>query len=165
MEKPVIAAVNGVAAGAGASLAFACDFRIAGEHAKFFMAFVKIGLIPDAGSNHLLPQLIGYAKALELAMTGDIIDAETALSLGLVTRVVPAGDLMKEARAWAEPFATGPTRAYALTKRSMRYGATHDLRQTLEVEAELQDQAAMTQDVREGITAFREKRAPNFQGK
>lgn len=165
MEKPVIAAVNGIAAGAGASLAYACDMRIASDKAKFFMAFVKIGLIPDAGSNYFLPQLVGYQKALELAMTGDIIDAQTALDIGLVNKVVPADELLEQTRVWSEPFATGPTRAYALTKRSMRFGATHELASTLDYEADLQDQVAMTRDVTEGISAFIEKRAPTFEGR
>lgn len=165
MEKPVIAAVNGVAAGAGASIALACDFRIASDKARFFQAFIKIGLIPDSGANYFLPHLVGYAKALELAMLGDIIDAQTALEIGLVHRVVPHDDLMKEARAFAEQFASGPTHAYGLTKKSLRYGATHGLAETLEYEADLQDQAALTRDATEGIKAFREKRAPNFEGR
>jgi len=165
MEKPVIAAVNGVAAGAGASLALACDLRIAGDKAKFFQAFIKIGLIPDSGANHLLPHLVGYAKALELAMTGDLIDAEEALRLGLVTRVVPQDDLTKEAAGWAEQLAAGPTRAYGLTKKAMRFGATHDLASTLDYEADLQDQAAMTADSLEGIGSFLDKRPPEFKGR
>lgn len=165
MEKPVIAAVNGVAAGAGLSVALACDLRIASDQARFMQAFVKIGLVPDAGSNHFLPRLIGYAKALELSMTGDIIDAETALQLGLVNRVVPHDELMKQAREWAEPFATGPTRAYGLIKKAMRFGATNDLTPTLDYEPELQDQAALTRDANEGIRAFLEKRAATYEGR
>jgi len=165
MEKPVIAAVNGVAAGAGASLALACDMRIASDKARFFQAFVKIGLVPDSGATYLLPRLIGYQKALELALTGDIIDAEAALSLGLVNRVVPHDDLAKETKAWAEPFATGPTRAYALTKKAMRFGATNDVASTLDYEADLQQQAALTADSAEGISAFLQKREATFEGR
>lgn len=165
MEKPVIAAVNGVAAGAGASLALACDLRVGSDKAKFLQAFIKIGLIPDSGANHLLPHLVGYAKAMELALTGDMIDADEALRLGLINRVVPAEDLLKEARAWAEPFASGPTRAYGLTKKAMRFGATNDLAATLDYEADLQDQAAMTHDSLEGIKSFIEKRPPTFEGR
>lgn len=165
MEKPVIAAVNGVAAGAGASLAYACDLRIASDKAKFFMAFIKIGLIPDAGSNYFLPRLVGYQKALELAMTGDIIDAQTALQIGLVNKVVPADELAAATRAFAEPLASGPTRAYALTKKSMRFGATQTLEATLDYEADLQDQAASTRDAIEGVTAFIQKRPAVYEGR
>lgn len=164
MEKPVIAAVNGIAAGAGLSVALACDLRIASEKAAFLQAFVRIGLIPDAGSNYFLPQLVGYAKALEMSLTGDIIDAETALRLGLVNRVVPVEELVKATREFAEPFATGPTRAYGLTKKAMRFGATNPLSAVLDYEPDLQDQAALTKDSVEGITAFLEKRAPNYKG-
>ena len=165
MEKPVIASVNGVAAGAGCSLALACDMRIASDKARFFQAFIKIGLIPDSGANYLLPRLVGYQKALELAMGGEIIDAATALDIGLVNRVVPHDELADATRAWAAEFSAGPTRAYGLTKKAMRFGATHELYDTLNYEAELQDQVALTEDVVEGITAFTEKRKPDFKGR
>ena len=165
MEKPVIAAMNGIAAGAGASVALACDLRIASEKASFMQAFVRIGLVPDAGANYFLPQLVGFSKALEMALTGDLIDAETSLRLGLVNRVVAPENLMKEARAWAEPFASGPTRAYGLTKKAMRFGASNPLSAVLDYEPDLQDQAALSADAAEGIAAFVEKRAPNFGGK
>jgi 2-(1,2-epoxy-1,2-dihydrophenyl)acetyl-CoA isomerase len=165
LEKPVVAAVNGVAAGAGASLAFACDFRIAAEDARFIQAFVRIGLIPDSGANYFLPRLVGMAKAIELAMLGDAIDAQEALRLGLVTKVVPGDKLQEEARAFCERLAKGPTRAYALTKRALAFGSTNDLESTLEYEADLQDQLARTADVVEGVTAFLQKRQANFQGR
>lgn len=166
MEKPVIAAVNGVAAGAGASLALACDVRVAAEGARFIQAFIRIGLIPDSGANYLLPHLVGYAKALELALTGDQVDAETALRLGLVNEVVPADRLLDHVREkWAMPFADGPTRAYGLTKKAMLFGATHELGETLDYEADLQDQAALTQDAAEGIRSFLEKRPPRYEGR
>lgn len=165
MPKPVIAAVNGAAAGAGASLALACDLRIASDKAKFLQAFIKIGLIPDSGAHYLLPRLVGYAKAMELALTGDTIAAEQALALGLVNRVVPHDELLAQARAWAEPFASGPTVAYGLTKKAMRFGATNDLAAVLDLEADLQDQAALTQDSAEGIASFIQKRPPRFEGK
>lgn len=166
MEKPVIAAVNGIAAGAGASLALACDIVIASEDASFFQAFVKVGLIPDSGAHFLLPHLVGYRKALELAMTGDIISATDAARIGLINAVVPADELLTRVRKeWAEPFATGPTRAYALMKHAMRFGATATIDQVLELEADLQSQISMTADHKEGITAFLEKRAPRFEGR
>jgi len=166
MEKPVIAAVNGVAAGAGASLAFACDVRVASDKARFMQAFVKIGLVPDAGATYFLPRLIGYARALEMAITGDLIDATKALEIGLVNAVVEHDQLLDTVRKeWAEPFASGPTRAYGLSKRAMRYGATNALENVLEFEPDLQDQAALTHDAGEGITAFLEKRPPNYRGR
>lgn len=165
MEKPVIAALNGIAAGAGASLALACDFRIASEKAKFFQAFIKVGLVGDSGANYFLPRLVGFAKALELAMTGDIIDAHEAFRLGLVTQVCAPDELEKTVRLFAEPFATGPTRAYALTKQAMHFGATNDLASTLDYEADLQSQIAHTADHMEGVTAFLEKRDAHFQGR
>lgn len=165
MEKPVVASVNGVAAGAGASLALACDFRIASEHAKFFQAFVKVGLVPDSGSTYFLPRLVGIAKATELALLGDIVDAQESLRLGLVTKVVPAGELEKETRAFAEMLAAGPTRAYALGKKAIRFGAVHDLETAMDYEADLQNQVALSADHLEGVKAFMEKRAPRFGGK
>ena len=166
MEKPVIAAVNGVAAGAGASLALACDVVVLSETASFFQAFVKVGLIPDSGAHFLLPHLIGYRKALELAMTGDTIDANEAVRIGLANTVVPGEELLERTRKdWAIPFSTGPTRAYALMKQAMRFGATQPLEAVLDLEADLQSQISLTDDHREGISAFLEKRAPNFEGR
>ncbi|MCA1830204.1 MAG: enoyl-CoA hydratase/isomerase family protein [Actinobacteria bacterium] len=164
MEKPVIAAVNGVAAGAGCSIALACDFRIASDKAKFFQAFIKVGLVADSGANYFLPRLVGFAKAMELALLGDVIDAETALRYGLVTRVAPHDELDKQVAAFAEQLAAGPTKAFGASKRALHFGALHDLASTLEVEAELQSVMGMTEDHREGVMAFLEKRAPNFRG-
>ena len=165
MEKPVVASVNGVAAGAGASLALACDFRIASDKAKFFQAFVKVGLVPDSGSTYFLPRLVGTAKAAELAMLGEIVGAEEALRIGMVTKVVPADDLEKETRAFADRLASGPTRSYALTKKALRFGAVQDLESALEYEADLQNQIALTADHLEGVKAFMEKREPRFEGR
>jgi 2-(1,2-epoxy-1,2-dihydrophenyl)acetyl-CoA isomerase len=165
MEKPVVAAVNGIAAGAGASLALACDFRVASDKARFFQAFIKVGLVQDSGASYFLPRLVGFAKALELAMLGDIIDANEALRIGLVTKVVPHDTLMDEARAFAEKLANGPTRALGLSKRAMAFGADHGLEQTMDFEADLQAQMALTADHMEGVKAFLDKREAKFEGR
>ena len=127
MGQPVIAAVNGVAAGAGASLAFACDLRIASEEARFVLAFGRIGLVPDSGATWFLPRLVGPAKAAELALVGDPVDAAEALRLGLVSKVVPGDQLMSEARALAERLAAGAPLALALTKGALQRSMTIDL--------------------------------------
>jgi 2-(1,2-epoxy-1,2-dihydrophenyl)acetyl-CoA isomerase len=165
MEKPVVASVNGIAAGAGASLAFACDFRIASEQARFLQAFVRVGLVPDSGATFFLPRLVGLARAMELAALGEMVDADEALRLGLVTRVVPAEALAEETRAFAERLAAGPTRAIGLTKRALAFGAVHDLSQAMDFEADLQAEAARTADFREGVAAFLAKREPRFEGR
>lgn len=164
MEKPVIAMVNGVAAGAGASLAFACDLRIAGESSKFLQAFVKVGLIPDSGACWLLPRLVGLGKAMELAMTGETIDAATAGELGLVNRVVSDATLMEETLALARQFAQGPTQALGLIKRAFNRALTTDLDTYLAYEADLQEIAGRSDDYTEGVAAFTEKRAAQFVG-
>jgi 2-(1,2-epoxy-1,2-dihydrophenyl)acetyl-CoA isomerase len=163
--KPVIAAINGVVAGAGNSLALACDYRIASDAASFSMAFVRIGLIPDAGSCYLLPRTVGRAKALELAMLSEKIDAATALDIGLVNKVVPADELMAEAQALASRLAEMPTAAIGLTKRIFSEAAGLSLQETMNREAEVQDMAAATDDHLEGVLAFLEKRPAVFTGK
>ena len=165
MEKPVIAAVNGVAAGAGASLAFACDFRIASEKARFIQAFIKIGLLPDSGSNYFLPRLVGFAKAMELSMTGDAVDAAEALRIGLVNEVAPLEGFAEAVASYAKPFASGPTRAYGLARKALHFGATNPLHETLEYEADAQELLAGTADVAEGVLSFLQKRAPTFEGR
>jgi 2-(1,2-epoxy-1,2-dihydrophenyl)acetyl-CoA isomerase len=165
MPKPVVVALNGVAAGAGVSLALAGDLRIASEAASFSMAFVKIGLIPDAGSSYLLPRTVGTAKALELALLSDRVDARTALEIGLVNRVVPAERLMDEAHALAERLAELPTAAIGLTKRTFQAASRLTLSDAMDLEAEVQDQAAATDDHLEGVMAFLEKRPPAFKGR
>lgn len=162
--KPVIAAVNGATAGAGVSLALACDLRIASEDAAFTTAFVRIGLVPDSGAFYLLPRAVGTAKALELAISSDRIDARTALGIGLVNRVVPADDLAPETASLAARLAAMPTTAIGLIKRLFRESAGLTLEQTLAKEAEFQDLAAATDDHIEGVRAFFEKRPPTFTG-
>jgi 2-(1,2-epoxy-1,2-dihydrophenyl)acetyl-CoA isomerase len=165
MEKPVIAAVNGVAAGAGASVAFACDIRVASDTATFIQSFSKIGLVPDSGSTFLLPRLIGPSKALELMMTADKVDAQTALTLGMVNRVVPADQLMEETLKLATQLAEGPTRAFGLTKRSFNRAVFPDLEELLDYEACMQEIAGRTDDFEEGVKAFVEKRQAVYSGK
>ena len=164
MGQPVIAAVNGVAAGAGASLAFACDLRICAEEARFVLAFGRIGLVPDSGATWFLPRLVGLAKAAELALAGDQVDASEALRLGLVSRVVPGERLLVEARALAERIAEGAPLATALTKFALARSATITLDEALEDEAKLQGIAGASSDHAEGLAAFREKRPPRFTG-
>ncbi len=164
IEKPVIAAVNGVAAGAGANLALACDLRIASETASFVQAFVKIGLVPDSGGTVFLPMLVGYAKAAELAFTGDRIGAEESLRLGLVNQVVPAAALMQTTHALATRLAALPTRAIGLTKRAFNRAMMPNLDAILDYEADMQELASRTTDHTEGVAAFLEKRVPTFTG-
>jgi 2-(1,2-epoxy-1,2-dihydrophenyl)acetyl-CoA isomerase len=164
MPKPVIAAVNGVAAGAGCSLALACDLRIASEHASFIELFINVGLVPDSGSTYFLPRLIGHARAMELCCTGEKVPAEEALRLGLVNRVVPADQLLDESGKVAGRLASLPGRAIALTKRLMNRSMTSTLAQQLEAEAYAQTTAGQTADHLEGVMAFLEKRRPAFGG-
>jgi 2-(1,2-epoxy-1,2-dihydrophenyl)acetyl-CoA isomerase len=154
--------VNGVAAGAGASLAFACDLRIAADDARFILAFGRIGLVPDSGATWFLPRLVGTARAAEIALVGDPIGAEEALRIGLVSRVVPGDQLMTQARELAERIAAGAPLALALTKGALDRAATIDLETALESEATLQGIVGASADHAEGLAAFREKRAPRF---
>jgi 2-(1,2-epoxy-1,2-dihydrophenyl)acetyl-CoA isomerase len=164
MPKPVVAAVNGVAAGAGASLAFACDLRVAADDARFVLAFGRIGLVPDSGATWLLPRLVGLGRATELALLPDPIGADEALRIGLVNRVVPADRLLAEAQELAGRLAEGAPRAVALTKRALARGLESGLDAALEYEAALQGVAGRTADHAEGIAAFVEKRPPRFTG-
>jgi 2-(1,2-epoxy-1,2-dihydrophenyl)acetyl-CoA isomerase len=163
--KPVVAALNGVAAGAGASLALACDFRIASAKAKLVLAFIKVGLVPDSGGIWWLAKLVGAAKAWELCSLGEPIAAEEALRLNLVNRVVPPEDFDEAWRSFAAELAAGPTRAYALTKRLLRSATENSLDEQLDLEGELQAEAGRTQDHLEGVQAFLEKRPPRFEGR
>jgi 2-(1,2-epoxy-1,2-dihydrophenyl)acetyl-CoA isomerase len=164
MPKPIVGAINGVAAGAGASLAFACDLRIAAEGASFVLAFGRIGLIPDTGATWTLPRLIGPARAAEAAFLGDAIAAADAERIGLVNRVVSADALLEEARGWAGRIAAGAPIGVALTKRALAGTWDRDLDAALEYEAYLQDLAGRSADHAEGIAAFTEKRPPRFRG-
>lgn len=165
IRQPVIAAVNGPAAGAGMSIALACDIRVASELARFTMAFIKRGFVPDTGGTHLLPRLVGSGIAAELALTGRIIDAETALRLGIVNRVVPHERLMDEARALADEILANPPITVALAKQALYRGLLTDLRTAVDYESQANVTASRTDDWREGVRSFLEKRAPVFQGR
>lgn len=164
LPKPVVAAVNGVAAGAGCSLALACDLRLAAESASFVLAFGRVGLVPDSGATWFLPRIVGQARAAELALVGDPVSAEDAARIGLVNRVVPDESLLDEARALAARLAEGSPLAMALTKRALRYSADAGLEAALEHEAALQGIAGRSKDHEEGVAAFRAKRAARFTG-
>ncbi|HVP73458.1 MAG TPA: enoyl-CoA hydratase-related protein [Phycisphaerales bacterium] len=165
MDKPIIAAVNGVAAGAGCSLALAADMRMASDQAAFIEVFINVGLIPDSGSTFMLPRLVGLGKAMELCMTGSKVDAAEALRLGIVNQVVPAAELEAATAKLAGKLASLPGRAIALTKRLLNQAANNDLEAQLEAEAFDQETAGKTADHYEGVVAFLEKRKPAFQGK
>ncbi|MEV0528453.1 enoyl-CoA hydratase-related protein [Streptomyces sp. NPDC050439] len=164
-EKPVIAAVNGTAAGIGAHLAFACDLVVAAEQAKFIEVFVRRGLVPDGGGAYLLPRLIGPQRAKELMFFGDSVPAADAERLGLVNRVVPADELEKTARTWAERLATGPTRAIAMTKQLVNASLESDRATAFAAEATAQEINMTTRDANEGVTSFVERRTPSYEGR
>ena len=164
MEKPVLASVNGVTAGAGLGLALACDLRAASDKATFHEAFVKAGLVPDSGTSFWLPRILGLGKAMEVALLGEPIDAERALSLGLVNWVFPDESLRTQSTKIAERLAKGPTKAMGLAKRALNRAVVVDLDSSLEYEMYLQDIAGRTQDHMEGVRAFFDKREPSFTG-
>jgi 2-(1,2-epoxy-1,2-dihydrophenyl)acetyl-CoA isomerase len=165
LPKPVLAAVNGPAVGIGCSLALAADLVVARESAYFLLAFVNIGLVPDGGSSLLVPERVGMARAAEMAMLGERVDARKALDWGLINRVVADDDFDAEIDALADRLATGPTRAYAGAKAQMNAWLFSRLDAQLELEARLQQQAAASEDFREGVSAFLEKRPPAYQGR
>lgn len=165
MEKPIIGMINGVAAGAGLSIALACDLRIMADTAKLIEVFVRIGLVPDSGSHWFLPRLVGMAKAFEYAALGNDISAAEAERVGLVNKVVPAAELEKGTMEIAAKLAAAPTKAIGLIKRTLNKALSSDLDSLLDYEAYVQEAASLTEDHKEGVRAFLEKRPPRFTGR
>ena len=165
MEKPIIARLNGIAAGSGASIALACDIRVASEEAGLKQAFIGVGLVPDSGSSYFLTRMIGPGRALELIMTGKTVPAKEAETLGLINKVVPAAELDKYTNELAQKLATGPTKAIGLSKRMVNRVTSLELSEAMEYEALNQDIAGKTSDHLEAVSAFLEKRQPKFSGK
>jgi 2-(1,2-epoxy-1,2-dihydrophenyl)acetyl-CoA isomerase len=164
LEKPTVCAVNGVAAGAGANLALACDIVLAARSARFIQAFCKIGLVPDSGGTYFLPRQIGEARARALALLGDPVSAEQAEDWGLVWKAVDDDRLLPEARVLAQRLAAGPTKGLGLIKRALNASFANDLGRQLDLERDLQREAGRTSDYREGVLAFVQKRQPVFRG-
>jgi 2-(1,2-epoxy-1,2-dihydrophenyl)acetyl-CoA isomerase len=165
LEKPVVCAVNGTAAGAGANIALACDIVIASEEAKFIQSFSQIGLIPDSGGTYILPRLIGLAKATALTFLGEKVSAKEAVEMGMIWKAYPADQFMDEANAIAAKLAKMPTKGFGLTKRGFNAGFSNSLEEQMDLEANLQAEAGETHDYNEGVQAFMEKRKPEFKGK
>ena len=164
LRVPTIAAINGIAAGAGANIALHCDLVVAAQSASFVEAFTRIGLVPDCGGTWLLPRLIGEARSRALMLLAEPLSAEEAVAWGLIYRAVPDDSFAAEVQALAARLAKGPTRAYTMIREALDSGASHGLSAQLDVERALQAQAAGSADFREGVTAFSEKRAPRFIG-
>ena len=164
LEKPVVCAVNGVAAGAGANIALACDIVLAARSARFIQAFCKIGLVPDSGGTWFLPRLVGDARARALALLGEPLPAEQAEAWGLIWKTVDDDRLMDEARGVAQRLAAGPTKGLGLIKRALNASSANDLDRQLDLERDLQREAGRTADYREGVAAFLEKRPAVFRG-
>jgi 2-(1,2-epoxy-1,2-dihydrophenyl)acetyl-CoA isomerase len=165
LPKPIVCAVNGVAAGAGANFALACDLTLAARSASFIQAFVKIGLVPDCGGTWFLPRLAGLQRAMGLAMTGERLSAEEAERCGVIWKCVADGELLPEAEKLALALAQGPTRTLGLIKKAVYSSTGNSLEAQLDVERDLQREVGKGEDYREGVAAFREKRAPKFTGK
>jgi 2-(1,2-epoxy-1,2-dihydrophenyl)acetyl-CoA isomerase len=165
LPKPIIGSINGVAAGAGLNIALATDLRLASDTARFGEVFARVGLVPDGGGTYFLPRLVGTAKAMELILLADLVDAQEALRIGLVNRVVPAEQLEQETLKLAERLAQGPTVAYGLAKRGLYRGLGMSLEDVLNMEARNQAIAARSPDRAEGVAAFLEKRPPRFTGR
>ena len=165
MPKPVVAAVRGHAAGISCNIALACDMRIASEDARFVEAFARIALVPDGGGGYFLPKLVGVGKAMEIAMLADEVTGTEAERIGLVNRCVPAAEFDAAVSAFAQRLANGPTRTYALIKQQIYASAESDLRSALQLEGELQDMAFETEDHRNAVMAFLQKRKPEYKGR
>ncbi len=164
MDAPVVAAVHGAVAGAGMSIAIACDILVAAETTRFTVAYTRAGLTPDGSATYFLPRIVGLKRALELTLTNRMFSAQEALQWGLVTRVVPDNDLLAQARAIAVQLAAGPTRAYGVSKRLLHSGWAETLETQMENESQAIADSARSADAREGITAFLEKRTPKYKG-
>ncbi|WP_421775482.1 enoyl-CoA hydratase-related protein [Gracilimonas sp.] len=164
LEKPVVCAVNGTAAGAGANIALACDIVIASEDAAFIQSFSQIGLIPDSGGTYILPRLIGLARATALTFLGEKVSATEAVEMGMIWKAYPAETYMDEAKEVAAKLAKMPTKGFGLTKRGFNAGFSNSLEDQMKLEAKLQAEAGETHDYNEGVKAFMEKRKPEFKG-
>jgi 2-(1,2-epoxy-1,2-dihydrophenyl)acetyl-CoA isomerase len=165
LPKPIVCAVNGVAAGAGANIALACDLVLAARSASFVQSFARLGLVPDSGGTYFLPRLAGSARAMGLALLGEPLSAEDAERWGLIWKVFDDERLMPEASALARRLASGPTKGYGLVKRALHASASNSLDAQLDLERDLQREAGFSEDYREGVAAFMQKRAPQFKGK
>jgi 2-(1,2-epoxy-1,2-dihydrophenyl)acetyl-CoA isomerase len=165
LPKPILCRLNGVAAGAGCSLALACDMIIADEEATLIEVFINIGLVPDSGSSYFLPRLVSRSKAFELCTMGSRLKAKEAAALGIVTKAVPAGQLDAELKTYTDYFAKAPTKSIGLIKKMLSKAATSSLDEMLDYEAYMQEIAGSSSDYKEGVAAFLEKRKPNFTGK
>jgi 2-(1,2-epoxy-1,2-dihydrophenyl)acetyl-CoA isomerase len=164
LPKPIIARVNGVAAGAGCSLALACDLIVAAEEATFIEVFINIGLVPDSGSSYFLPRLVGMAKAFELCSMGSRVKAGEAVSIGLINKAVPADQLDEAVKSYSDYFASAPTKSIGIIKKMLNKSTTSTLDDMLEYEAYCQEIAGTSHDFKEGVSAFLEKRKPDFKG-
>jgi 2-(1,2-epoxy-1,2-dihydrophenyl)acetyl-CoA isomerase len=165
LPKPVVCAVNGVAAGAGANIALACDLVLAARSASFVQSFSRLGLVPDSGGTYFLPRLVGGARALGLALLGEKLSAEQAERWGLIWKAIDDEKLMSEAATLARALAIGPTRGYGLVKKALNASWGNSLDAQLDLERDLQREAGMSEDYREGVSAFLQKRKPNYKGK
>jgi 2-(1,2-epoxy-1,2-dihydrophenyl)acetyl-CoA isomerase len=165
LPKPVLCAVNGAAAGAGANIALACDVVFAARSASFIQSFSKIGLLPDSGGTYFLPRLVGTARAMGLALFAEKLSAEEAERMGLIWKVLDDDKLLAEASAAARSLAAGPTKGYGLIKKALHASAGNLLDAQLDLERDLQREAGCSQDYREGVSAFMQKRKPSFKGK
>ena len=165
LPKPIVCAVNGVAAGAGANIALACDIVLAARSASFVQSFSKLGLVPDSGGTYFLPRLVGSARAIALALLSERLSAEDAERWGLIWKAVEDDRLLEEATALARKLASGPTRGYGLVKKAMHASSGNSLDAQLDLERDLQREAGFSEDYREGVAAFLQKRTPNYKGK